>query len=145
MCGLKVAVQTGALEEQVMKRTAAACKAAGKPEPKLTNVTETNTDLLAVTNGRSDLALRDPAVGTLAAKQNPKLEVLPTVIPAAKTKQLSGWLIKKDNTALQTALAQAINELVKDGTWKKILDDGGVGNAAILPPMLNGQALPAGG
>jgi polar amino acid transport system substrate-binding protein len=140
MCGEKVAVFTSGLEEAVIKKTAAACKAAGKPVPKLTHVSETAADLLAVSNGRSNVVLRDPAVGAYMVKQNPKLEILPTVIPAAAKQQLTGWIIRKDNTALRAALLKAINELIADGTWQRILDGAGVGEAAVVPPKVDGQA-----
>ncbi len=57
--------------------------------------------------------------------------------PAAR---YTGWILAKDNRALQDQLIGVINELIDDGTWTELLAKWGVSESdAVIPPLRNEQ------
>jgi polar amino acid transport system substrate-binding protein len=84
---------------------------------------------LAVANGRGDGFLTDKAVGIYIAQHNTKLHMLPEIL--AGTESVAGIVIAKDNSELAKAVRLALVSLIRDGTYKQILDQFGVADAGL--------------
>jgi polar amino acid transport system substrate-binding protein len=81
--------------------------------------------------------LADSPVTAYAVKQtNGQLELLGDIYEAAPY----GYVLPKDQTDFAQAVADAVKELVDDGTYKKILTKWGVDAGAITNPQVNPAA-----
>ena len=128
-CGKKVAVQTNTVQdtEDLPKRDEA-CTAAGKPAITVDRYQRQDQATAAVVSGKDDAMLADSPVLAYAVKQtNGQLELLGDIYDAAPY----GYVIEKDQTEFAQAVADAVQALITDGTYKTILDKWGVGAGAI--------------
>jgi polar amino acid transport system substrate-binding protein len=112
------------------------CAKAGKPSPKVLTFQDVATRNQALVNGHTTAMTDDPAVIKYESeKQHVPVAVLPgghLDLTGAKPIAL-GWLFKKGDTAMEKPVTQAIAALIKDGTWQRILKQGGVADS-IIPP-----------
>jgi len=134
-CGKKVAVQTNTVQdtEDLPKRDEA-CKAAGNPALTVDRYQRQDQATAAVVSGKDDAMLADSPVLAYAVKQtNGQLELLGDIYDAAPY----GYVIEKDQTEFAQAVADAVQALITDGTYKTILDKWGVGAGAIDNPAVN--------
>jgi polar amino acid transport system substrate-binding protein len=134
-CGKKVAVQTNTVQdtEDLPKRDQA-CKSAGKPAITVDRYQRQDQATAAVVSGKDDAMLADSPVLAYAVKQtNGQLELLGDIYDAAPY----GYVIEKDQTEFAQAVADAVQALITDGTYKTILDKWGVGAGAIDNPAVN--------
>jgi len=134
-CGKKVAVQTNTVQdtEDLPKRDQA-CKSAGKSAITIDSYQDQGQATAAVVSGKDDAMLADSPVLAYAVKQtNGQLELLGDIYDAAPY----GYVIKKDQTEFAQAVADAVQALITDGTYKTILDKWGVGAGAIDNPAVN--------
>jgi polar amino acid transport system substrate-binding protein len=134
-CGKKVAVQTNTVQdtEDLPKRDEA-CKSAGKPEITVDRYQRQDQATAAVVSAKDDAMLADSPVLAYAVKQtNGQLELLGDIYDAAPY----GYVIEKDQTEFAQAVADAVQALITDGTYKTILDKWGVGAGAIDNPAVN--------
>jgi polar amino acid transport system substrate-binding protein len=134
-CGKKVAVQTGTVQEmEDLPKRQEACKSAGKPEITIDSYQAQDQATAAVVSGKDDAFLADSPVIAYAVKQtNGQLELLGDIYDAAPY----GYVIKKDQTEFAQAVADAVQALIGDGTYKTILDKWGVQAGAIDNPAVN--------
>jgi polar amino acid transport system substrate-binding protein len=134
-CGKKVAVQTGTVQEtEDLPKRQAACKSAGKPAFTIDSYQDQGQATAAVVSGKDDAMLADSPVLAYAVKQtNGQLELLGDIYDAAPY----GYVIEKDQTEFAQAVADAVQALITDGTYKTILDKWGVGAGAIDNPAVN--------
>jgi polar amino acid transport system substrate-binding protein len=134
-CGKKVAVQTNTVQdtEDLPKRDEA-CTAAGNPAITVDRYQRQDQATAAVVSGKDDAMLADSPVLAYAVKQtNGQLELLGDIYDAAPY----GYVIEKDQTEFAQAVADAVQALITDGTYKTILDKWGVGAGAIDNPAVN--------
>jgi len=134
-CGKKVAVQTNTVQdtEDLPKRDEA-CTAAGNPAITVDRYQRQDQATAAVVSGKDDAMLADSPVLAYAVKQtNGQLELLGDIYDAAPY----GYVIEKDQTEYAQAVADAVQALITDGTYKTILDKWGVGAGAIDNPAVN--------
>jgi polar amino acid transport system substrate-binding protein len=82
--------------------------------------------------------VQDPALAKFMTETNPDLELQGDSIPAAGG-DLQGWIVGKDNTELTAAIVAAIDALIADGTWGEIMEAGGLTDAALDAPLVNGK------
>jgi polar amino acid transport system substrate-binding protein len=92
---------------------------------------------MAVSNGRGDGFLTDPAVGAYIASQNNKLHMTEATLP--ETSDLAGIVIDKNNDQLAKAIRLALESAIEDGSYLQILkkyhaDDGAVTLAEVRTP-----------
>jgi polar amino acid transport system substrate-binding protein len=92
---------------------------------------------MAVSNGRGDGFLTDPAVGSYIAAHNDKLHMTRATLP--ETSDLAGIVIAKDNDQLAKAIRLALESAIQDGSYLQILkkyhaDDGAVTLAELNSP-----------
>ena len=134
-CGKKVAVQTNTVQdtEDLPKRDEA-CKAAGNPAITVDRYQRQDQATAAVVSGKDDAMLADSPVVAYAVKQtNGQLELLGDIYDAAPY----GYVIEKDQTEFAQAVADAVQALITDGTYKTILEKWGVQAGAIDNPAVN--------
>jgi polar amino acid transport system substrate-binding protein len=142
LCGVAFGHVQGSAQVQSFDKLAADCAKRGKPAPTQRLFQDVGTQLQALRNNRFEAALQDPAAGAQTAKQtNGAIVMLPGKIPT-DTPRPAGWVFAKGNTALEKAVTKAIDSLIQDGSWQKILKDNGIAGSAIVPPTLN-TATPA--
>ena len=134
-CGKKVAVQTNTVQDtEDLPKRQEACKSAGKPEITVDRYQRQDQATAAVVSGKDDAMLADSPVLAYAVKQtNGQLELLGDIYDAAPY----GYVIEKDQTEFAQAVADAVQALITDGTYKTILDKWGVGAGAIDNPAVN--------
>jgi polar amino acid transport system substrate-binding protein len=134
-CGKKVAVQTNTVQdtEDLPKRDEA-CTSAGNPPITIDRYQAQDQATAAVVSGKDDAFLADSPVIAYAVKQtNGQLELLGDIYDAAPY----GYVIEKDQTDFAQAVADAVQALITDGTYKTILDKWGVQAGAIDSPAVN--------
>ncbi|MGH3240379.1 MAG: transporter substrate-binding domain-containing protein [Spirillospora sp.] len=139
-CGLTSGESAGSYQSTIIKSIAKRCAADGEPELKQHEFTDPGASFLAVVNGRTDLTLQDPAVAKYTAGKNPALEMLHTPIKGDAS-LLSGWIFAKGNQELRTAFVQAIEQLMKEGTWQKKMADAGLGEVLLQSPTIDTQPV----
>ncbi len=136
LCGAKVAVERGTLQQTTMlPADATACQKAGKPAPVVEAFKDANSTLLALASGRVDAVLADAVTLDYAATQQPgKFEVAGPVVRNANP---GGVAIPK-GSGLLDPIHQAIQELMANGTYKAIIDKWGLQSIAISSSAING-------
>jgi polar amino acid transport system substrate-binding protein len=134
-CGKKVAVQTATVQEtEDLPKRDQACKSAGKPAITIDSYQDQGQATAAVVSGKDDAFLADSPVIAYAVKQtNGQLELLGDIYDAAPY----GYVIEKDQAEFAQAIADAVQALITDGTYKTILDKWGVQAGAIDDPAVN--------
>lgn len=135
LCGKKVGVQTGTVQEDPdVKDRSAACVAAGKPAidiVSLKNQTDVTTRLVG---GTIDVMSADsPITRNALAKTNGQLEQLGEIYDSAE----QGIAIAKDDLAFATVVEKVMNKLIADGTYLKILEKWNNAEGAIKTAVLN--------
>ena len=134
LCGLKIAVQTGTVQEEDANKAAEQCKAEGKDKVEVLS-TKLQTDAAtSVVTGKADVFYADSPVGGYAITQTDgQLEALGDVEGTAK----QGIAIKKGDTQMDEAVRQAVQKLMDDGTYLKILKHWGVESGALDKAEIN--------
>lgn len=134
-CGRTVAVQTGSFQEtkDLVDRNKA-CAEAGKPEIKvisLKNQSDVTTRL--VTGGADAMAAGSITTAYAATQTDGAVEALGDSYDASPV----GIAVALDNPELADVIAKAVNKLMADGAYLKILEQWGVGNIAIDKAEVN--------
>ncbi|GAB3913033.1 ABC transporter substrate-binding protein [Kibdelosporangium lantanae] len=134
LCGKNVAVQKGTVQVDDLATRSDKCKSAGQPEinvQQFQNQTDAN---LALTAKRVQAMLADSPVIDYAIKAtNGQLEQVGQVYDTAPY----GIILPKGKGDYAKAVQGAVQALIDDGTYKKILDkwgvQGGVSKAEVNP------------
>ncbi|KAB8287950.1 ABC transporter substrate-binding protein [Bifidobacterium ramosum] len=134
LCGLKIAVQTGTVQEEEANKAAEQCKADGKDAVEVLS-TKLQTDAAtSVVTGKADVFYADSPVGGYAISQTGgELEMLGEVEGTAK----QGVAIKKGDEAMDKFVQAAMQQLMDDGTYGKILKHWGVESGALDKAEIN--------
>ena len=123
LCGRKVAVTLGGIQESYARADDARCKAAGKDGLIVMTFPTAQDSLLTVRQGRAD-ALFDSTPGAVKA-----LSELPDVYAVVgKTFEAStqmGYAVRKGDVDMQRAVAEALKATVGDGTYKRLMQKWG--------------------
>ncbi|MCI0144089.1 transporter substrate-binding domain-containing protein [Arthrobacter bambusae] len=141
-CGRTFGAVTGSQQISNFNDYVSSCAKAGKTAPTLTAFTDVGTEFQAIRNGRIDTLETTIAVGKYTEGQKGSgLVALPGAVSVHPTNPPVGWVFKKGDAGMERAVLQAIDELIKDGTWKTITDNAGITKTAVLPPTINTKAL----
>ena len=133
-CGKKIAVQTDTIEVVDIKARNKKCTKAGKPAIKIDQYDGQDQATAAVVSGKDDAMLADSPVVAYALKQtHGQLESLGKIYEAAPY----GYVIKKDQLTFAKAVQAAVQALIDDGTYDKILKNWGVQVGKIDNPTVN--------
>ncbi|TAL45081.1 MAG: ABC transporter substrate-binding protein [Salinibacterium sp.] len=136
-CGLKVAVQTGTVEDtDELPAKSLACTDAGKSAIQVLKYDGQDQATNAVALGQADAMSADsPITGYAIALQPTKLQAAGETFDVAPY----GIAVGK-GSSLADAIKLAFQDLVDDGTYKRILDKWGVADGAIDPITINAGA-----
>jgi polar amino acid transport system substrate-binding protein len=128
-CGKKVAVQTSTVQDtdDLSSKRLDACKSQHKPAITIDRLQDQSQATAAVVSGKDDAMLADSPVVAYAVKQTGQLELLGDIYDSAPY----GYVIEKDQTEFAQEIADAVNALITDGTYKTILEKWGVQAGAI--------------
>ena len=134
LCGKKVAVQTATMQETAANKMAKQCKADGKAEMDVIS-SKLQTDVTTnVVTGKADVFYADsPVAGYAISQTDDQLEALGDVEGVAK----QGIAIKKGDQQLDEAVQKAVQKLMDDGTYMKILKHWGVESGALDKAEIN--------
>ncbi|RBP99897.1 ABC transporter substrate-binding protein [Bifidobacterium xylocopae] len=134
LCGSKVGVQTGTMEEQGADKLGKACKAQGRKPIEVQSYKLQTDAATAVMTGKIDVFYADSQVTGYAIKQTGgKLEQLGKDSDVV----LQGIAIKKGDTRMVDATQNAMQKLIDDGTYGKIMDHWGVKSGAVDKAEVN--------
>jgi polar amino acid transport system substrate-binding protein len=136
LCGHSVAVKVGTIEAIEVKDTSKACVTDGKDRVKVLTFTNQNGMNVAVTSGRADVGFADSQVaGYVVARSRGELEL--SGKPFAVTP--FGIATPKGN-GMAPAISAAVNALIANGTYGKILAKWGLEAGAVTAAPINPPA-----
>lgn len=128
LCGKSIAVLTGAFDFQYLtKLSAETCVKGGSPAIEIQQFTTQNNAELAVSSGRVQLVAAGSAKLQYLAKQTGKF----TVSSLAVNELYNGIGVRKDDP-LGPVLQQALQKMIDDGTYTKLMGAWGVDKQGIL-------------
>jgi polar amino acid transport system substrate-binding protein len=135
LCGKKVAVERGTVSEDLAKQEAAKC-----PSGKKLAIEAFDDDQQSQTRLRSggvDAASSDFPVAAYAVKTSgggKDFQIVGDQVEAAPY----GIAVAKDDTQLRDALQAAMNAIIKNGEYEKILEKWGAQDGAVKESAVNG-------
>jgi len=133
-CGKNIAVQRGTIEIPDMKKRSKKCTEAGKPAIKIHQYQGQDKATAAVVSGKEDASSADSPVAAYAVKQtNGQVELLGKIYEAAPY----GFITNLKDDEFATAISKATKAIMKDGTYKKILDKWNAGQGAVTKAPVN--------
>ncbi|MCM1973871.1 MULTISPECIES: ABC transporter substrate-binding protein [Streptomyces] len=137
LCGQTAAVQRGTTYEQALKDQSKKCTDAGEKAVKIESFENDTEAQTRVKSGGAVAGVNDyPVAVDLARKADNgnAFEVVGEQIDAGPF----GIAVNKDNKELTAALEEAVNAIIEDGTYKKILEKWGAETGAIDKAAING-------
>lgn len=141
LCGKAVGAENGTTQldqltkEDVEGSVVKACKDAGKEPPQAKGFPKQTDVNAALQAGRIDAYMADsPVVDYALKKTGDAFEKAGEDTDAAPY----GIALPKNAGTLKEAVQAAVTKLMEDGTYKKILDNWGVGDGAITESKING-------
>jgi len=119
LCGHRVAVTLGAIEETYARQDDTKCKAAGKQAVDILTLPTAQDSILSLRQGRAD-AFFDSTPGAAEAIINVPDTFEIAGEPFESGTQI-GMAVRKGDAALKTAIEAAVQAAVKDGTYAALL------------------------
>ena len=137
MCGKIIAVQDATVEQQELEDANGGNNKSGQAPVctsnpiKIVHNADESLVILDVVNGSADASYQDsPVTGYYVSQHKDKLQIGATTV--APNPQ--GIVMRKDNTALETAVKQALDNMRTDGTYVRILKQWGQ-ESGEFPPL----------
>ena len=128
LCGKKIGVQGGTLQQDRLNAASKACTTKGKAGIQLTVLTSQSEVVNLLVNKRVDATLQVDAVSSYYLKQNPGiLDVGSSIVNTS----VEGIAVRKGDASMKTAIQKALAAVKTDGTYKKLLDKWGLAGEAI--------------
>jgi polar amino acid transport system substrate-binding protein len=135
-CGKKIAVQTATVQVDDITARSKKCTDAKKAKITIDQYQKQSDATNAVVTGKDDAMLADSPVCAYAVKQTSgQLALTGDIYDSAPY----GYVLPKDQTDFGAAIAQAVQALIADGSYKAILAKWGVDGGAITTPAVNPQ------
>jgi polar amino acid transport system substrate-binding protein len=119
LCGKTAAVTLGGIEQTYATEDSQKCTAAGKPAINIMTLPTAQDSALAVSSGRADVYYDSTPGATKAVNARP--DSFQIAGPQFETKTQIGMAVRKGDTAMKQAIEQAIQVVVKDGTYDQLL------------------------
>jgi polar amino acid transport system substrate-binding protein len=133
LCGKNVAVQKGTVQVDDVTAKSKACTDAGKPAINVTELQlQTDVNLALVSKRVSAMLADSPVVDYAVKTTNGQVEAVGEAYDTAPY----GVAIAKQKGQLGKAIQGAFDALIKDGTYKAILDKWGVSSGAVTTSEL---------
>jgi polar amino acid transport system substrate-binding protein len=131
LCGKKVAVESGTTQESGAKGQSKKCTSGGVTVDAFPTQSQAN---LALSNGRDDVAMADSPVAAYQVKQSSGAFKL---TGQSYGEAPYGIAVPKQDGTFDEAIQKALQGLIADGTYTKILTKWGVQAGAITAPKIN--------
>lgn len=133
-CGKTIAVQKDTVQFDDITIRSTACTSAGKPAVTINPYPGQDAVANAVVSGKADAMLADSPVVAYAVKQTDgQLQTLGDVYDSAPY----GYVVAKTNPEFAAALQAAVQSLIDDGTYQKVLENWGVQAGGIKTAQIN--------
>ena len=134
LCGKKIAVQTGTTQEESVAEISKQCKANGKqPVDVLSSKLQTDVTTNVVTGKAVAFYADTPVAGYAISQTGDQLATLGEDEGVAP----EGAAIKKGDSATDEAVQKALQKLMDDGTYRKILKHWGAEGGAVTKAEIN--------
>ncbi len=137
LCGSSIAVQTGTYQEEELTAFDADCTDAGDEAIDILKFGSQSDVTTNVVGGKADAMYADSTVSSYAvALTEDQIEVVGGVRDAAP----QGIVLPPDDEALASAIQQALQHLMDEGTWEEILDSWGTKDSALSTAEVNPES-----
>ncbi len=138
LCGKTVAEETAVAQIDLIKTVSKECPAG--TEITIMQLPSDGDAQNAVRAGKASADVLDAAVAGWSAKQAPDLfeVVVDATAPNGVEPVYTGIGVLKSNSGLTAALQAALQELIDNGTYKKILDTYGLSQYGVTSAVVNG-------
>lgn len=133
-CGKTAGSSTGGLDAVIEQDQSKACVKQGKPKVDVKLFDSPSSAVTALEAGRIDVVAEEDQPGAYAARTTGKIEQVGP--PVAKG--VHGLAVAKSRTDLLKAMQAALNQLIKDGTYDKILKKWDAQDTALSAATING-------
>lgn len=138
LCGKRVGTsRSTSFPAQIAAWSKAHCESMGKPAIEVVNAESTVDARSQLRQGRIDAAVQGSETIPYAFANEPNTY---RVLGAPFTSGYQGVAIKKGETALRDAVADALRALIADGSYKAILAKYNLQGNAMAEPVINGAA-----
>ena len=134
VCGKTVGVQTGSTSEKLVRQMSTDCTSAGKAPVSIVSMAK-QTDLITrLINGAIDAAFNGSTnIGYAVKQTNGQLQTIGEITSPSP----NGIAVAKSDIKWAELVAKAVNELIADGTYGRILSKWGVQSAAVKQAEVN--------
>ncbi len=136
LCGRTIAVQRSTTQEGYAQQQSRGCEQQGKKKIDILSFDRETEALLQVKQGRAVAGLEDYPVATYNSRTSgggKDFEVAGDQIQAGPL----GIAVSKDNTALREAIRKAVDMLVADGEYQKLIAKWGIPAGAVSKATIN--------
>jgi polar amino acid transport system substrate-binding protein len=133
LCGHTVAVESGTTEADDATAQVKACQDAGKPADNVLVFQDQTAGNLAVSTGRAEVGFSDSQVAKYQVDQHPSQFKL-----TGKPFNPAPYGIAMPKNGLAPPVLAAVNDLLREGIYLKILTRWGIQDGAITTPVING-------
>ena len=134
LCGRKVAVETGTVEEASIYEAADQCKASDAPRIEVQSFKQQADGTTATISGKTDVFFADsPVVGYAIAQTDGQLEQLGNDFDEVP----NAIAVRKGDADTAEAVRRAMQKLMDDGTYMNILKHWGVESGALTKAEIN--------
>lgn len=139
LCGQTVAVEKGTTQESDATAQDKKCKSQGDSGVTVQVLPDQNAANLAISSGRAQVGMADsPVAAYIVEKSNGQFKLSGEPYGEAPY----GIAMNKDS-GLAKPVQAALQDIIADGTYKKILDYWGLSQGAITNPEINPTNVPA--
>ena len=130
LCGLKVAVTLGGIQESYAREDSAKCSSAGKSAVTVMTFPTAQDSALAVKSGRADAFYNSTPGATVQVTELPDDYEIVGETFAANTQ--IGFAIRKGDAEMLSAIRKALAIAVEDGTYAKLIEKYGLPSSVSL-------------
>ncbi|MGP3769414.1 ABC transporter substrate-binding protein [Streptomyces sp. SDT5-1] len=133
LCGTTAAATVGSLSGDLALKQDAICRKAGKAGVKVMEMDNNAATMMQVRTGRADSVVIDYVIGRYVAENSDAGEVA----GKAFYKQFHGAAVRKDNATLRKALGAAFEEIMRNGSYERVLKHWDMERLAMDAPRVN--------
>lgn len=133
LCGATAAATVGSLSAQLAEEQNASCRKDGKAGLKVLAMENNAASMMQVRTGRADTVVIDYVIGRYVEANSDAGEVAGRPFH----RQFHGAAVRKDNRRLRTALTAAFEEIMRNGSYERILHKHDMSRLAMDAPLVN--------
>lgn len=137
-CGKTVATVQGSIQVGLVNEQSAKCTAAGQAPVENAQYANPADARMQVQTGRAAAFLGNAPIMVYIAHTAGDGKVFDVVAGKEYLQSPIGIAVAKDNTALRDALQKALDAVIADGSYRKILEKYGMEDGAVTRAVING-------